>query len=474
MERPLAEKQSVQCPRIVLCGLRGGSGKTIVTLGLIGAFRKRGLNVSPFKKGPDYIDPQWIALSAGRPCRNLDSFLMSRERIQETFACYGKDGDLAVIEGNRGLYDGMDEDGTYSTAELAVQLGAPVILVVDCTKTTRTVAAMVLGCKVLNPDVPIRGVILNRIAGERQESVIRSAVERETQLPVLGAVHRLKSFSFPERHLGLYPPTERQSPEELVDFLTERIEASLDLDTIFEIAASAPSLTVPPEREETGSRDDRKEIRIGVIRDNAFHFYYPENLEALEAKGARLVTIDSMQDNELPAVDALYIGGGFPESHAERLSDNHSFRESLKREIERGLPVLAECGGLVYLGESVVLKERTYPMTGIFPVTYTVSKRPQGHGYTVLKVDRENPFFPMGLEMRGHEFRYSTVQRCEHDMACSAFRMYRGYGFDGQRDGLVYKNCLASFCHHHASGIPEWADGLIRLASKYSNRSVLA
>lgn len=467
---PQGNRIDITRPRVVLCGLRGGSGKTAATIGVIAALRKRGVSVAPFKKGPDYIDPQWLSLAAERPCRNLDSFFMRREQILQSVANTSDAKDVAIIEGNRGLFDGMDETGTYSTADLALQLNSPVILVIDCTKTTRTAAAMALGCKALNPDLMIRGVILNQIACDRQEKIIRAAVENEAGTPVIGSIRRLKDFVFPERNLGLNPPGEHGAAQTVLDRLREAVEAGVNLDEIRTIADSAPLLCAPLPPKETMLRDEQTTVRIGVIRDEAFHFYYPENLEMLQMRGAKIVEVNALHDYALPSIDALYIGGGFPERFAEALTDNAMFRYCLRREIDAGLPVLAECGGLIYLSESIDDGQNTHPMAGVFPVAFRVSKRPEGHGYTIVKVDRANPFFPMGAELRGHEFRYSAVQTCRHDMTQSAFQMQRGFGFDGERDGLLYKNCLASFCHHHALSHSSWADGLVNQAWLHRRR----
>ena len=461
------EAQEKSCPRVVICGLRGGSGKTIATLGLTGALRQRGLSVAPFKKGPDYIDPQWISLAANSPCRNLDLFLMSQDEIRHSILQYGSVSDIAVIEGNRGLYDGMDEEGTYSTAELAIQIEAPVILVVDCTKATRTIAALVLGCKLLNPKTPLRGVILNQVASERQESVIRRAVEQDTGIPVLGSIRKKRNFSFPERHLGLYPPSEQGSPQGILQQITEWFEDSVDVEAIINIAQSAPQIKCDERHiEAKKKRNDKEQIRIGLIRDEAFHFYYPENIEILEKGNAEIVEINSMKDKCLPEIDGLYIGGGFPEVYGNQLSENRVFRQNLYDEINSGLPVLAECGGLIYLSKAVVYQGCTYDMAGVFPVTYNISTKPQGHGYTIVRVDQENPFCSVGTLMSGHEFRYSQVTENEYDMADAVFEMKRGYGFDGTKDGLIFKNCVASFCHHHAAGNPELLMGLLRLAQE--------
>jgi len=443
----------------VISSMRGGAGKTTVALGLVGAFRRRGVRVAPLKKGPDFIDPSWLTRAAGRPCRNLDAFLMTPDAIVNGYATEAATADLVVIEGNRGLYDGLSVEGRSSTAELAKQLAVPVILVVDCTKVTRTAAALVLGCQRMDPAVSIGGVILNQVAGPRHESVVRGSIERYCGIPVIGAIPRQADIRLPERHLGLVPAAEHDGVGEALARLFDTIDAYVDLDLVWDIAATAgpvgdacppPATTVP------GSA-----VRIGIVRDAAFHFYYPENLEALERSGAELVFVDALRDSELPEVDGLYIGGGFPEVHARSLERNVSFRESLRAAIERGLPVVAECGGLMYLGESIECAGRTHEMVGVFPVAYDIAPQPQGHGYTVLTVDRPNPYFPVDTVLKGHEFRYGRVIRGDVEQLQTAFRVDRGRGFGEGRDGLVHRNVLASFTHFHARGTALWAAAIV-------------
>lgn len=454
-------------PRFALCGLRGGSGKTVVTLGLIGVWKEDGLKVVPFKKGPDYIDSAWHTLAAGCSCRNLDSFFLDREQILQSFEEHTRVADVAVIEGNRGIYDGLDAQGTHSTAELAKLLKAPAILVVDCTKVTRTLAAMVLGCQALDPELRVAGVILNRVSGPRHETVARRSIENACGVPVLGALPSIEGLPFSERHLGLLPPPEHPDAARAVREARQAVRNGVDLDTVIAIARSALPIQFDPVV--AGVEHSMAEgVRIGVVRDEAFHFYYPENLEDLRGSGAEIVEINALRDQALPAVDALYIGGGFPETHAAALAANRSFRTDLRRRIEEGLPVLAECGGLVYLCEALLVAGKTYPMAGVFPVTFDVAKRPQGHGYAELVVETENPFFERGVTLRGHEFRYSRVSSCQPEALRMAFRVKRGYGFDGNRDGLCYKNVLASFCHFHSRGVRCWAPGLLARASAYS------
>jgi len=455
------------CPRLVLTALRGGSGKTTMTIGLLAAWRQRGRDITPFKKGPDYIDPAWHALAAGRPCYNLDPFLMARDQIRLTVAQHTAAADGALIEGNRGLYDGLDVAGTFSTAELAKVLHAPVVLVVDCTMTTRTAAAMVLGCQTFDPDVSLRGVILNQIARPRHEGLLRATIEQYCGIPVLGAVPRLKCAVFPERHMGLVPPPEHSAACQAIATAQNLVEKYLDLDRLWALAAAAPPLPVSTVDAGRCILPGQPPVTVGIIRDAAFQFYYPENLEALAAAGARLVEINSLEDEVLPDIDALYIGGGFPETNAEALAKNQSFRLSLHTAIEAGLPVYAECGGLMYLGRHLIVREQSYPMVGALPFTVLLEKKPQGHGYTIFTVDQPNPYFPVGTTIRGHEFHYSRIIAEDQENLNLVFQLERGHGITGKRDGICHKNVLATYSHIHALGAPTWAPALVRQARQY-------
>jgi len=454
------EKKEPQAVRaVVVAGLSGGSGKSVASLGLIGALRERG-TVIPFKKGPDYIDAGWMSRAAGRPCYNLDPFLMDREAVQQGFFGHLDGAAFALVEGNRGLFDGVDVEGAFSTAGLARTLALPVFLVVDCTKTTRTVAALVLGCRSLEPDLEIAGVILNQIATPRHESIIRQAVERYAGLQVLGVVPRLRKDLLPMRHLGVTPHQESAGAEQVVRELARLARENFDLAAMIAVMAEVrPGAARQPETRE------QSPVRIGVIRDAAFQFYYQENLEALEAEGARLVMIDALEESALPPdLDALYIGGGFPETSARQLADNASFRASVRRAAEAGLPIYAECGGLIFLGRAIVLDGREYPLCGVFPVTFGMSRRPQAHGYSILRVQEENPFYPVGTRIKGHEFRYSTVDAWDGVPEELALEIERGTGFMDGRDGLRHRNVLALYTHVIASGTPLWARGLVRAA----------
>ncbi|MGD8758347.1 MAG: cobyrinate a,c-diamide synthase [Deltaproteobacteria bacterium] len=457
-------------PRILIAALRGGSGKTMISLGLIASWRKRGMAITPFKKGPDFIDAGWLARAAGRPCHNLDTFLMPAEKILLSFTHHALPSDLSVIEGNRGLYDGIDLEGTTSTSELAKLLKAPVVLVIDATKSTRTVAAMVLGCVQFDPAVNICGVILNRVAGARHESIIRKTVEQYCHLPVLGAIPKIRTEAFPERHMGLVPTPEHARADDSIEKAADIAQQYLDFDSLLAMAREASPFTTAPGELEGRHLPGRKKAplpRIGVIQDSAFQFYYPENLEALKASGAKIVTLNALTDPGLPKLDGLYIGGGFPETQAQALAENKRFRQDVRRLAEKGLPIYAECGGLMYLGESLVLDGVTYPMVGLLPVTFGFSKLPQGHGYTIFEVKQPNLYFKPGTRVRGHEFHYSNVLEWRGKSEDLAFRMIRGGGFVGKGDGLCYKNTLATYSHIHALGTPTWAEAMVEASALY-------
>jgi cobyrinic acid a,c-diamide synthase len=347
------------------------------------------------------------------------------------------------------------------------------LLVVDVAMATRTLAAVVKGCQVFDSDLEIAGVILNRVAGKRQEALIRDAVEKYCALPVVGAMPRVKQNIFPERHMGLVPHQERGHARKAVERTKRMVRQNIELDRILNIAREAGEIQGPAESAEPKQalQAAKTALRIGFIRDKSFWFYYPENLETLARLGADLVELDALENATLPQLDALYIGGGFPEIQARALSENRSFRGSLRAEIEAGLPVYAECGGFMYLGENLVVGGRKYPMVGALPVEFGLHSKPQGHGYTLLEVTDPNPYYAPGESIRGHEFHYSQARVKEQADLRFVFRVLRGYGVDGERDGLCRRNLLATYTHIHAAGTPGWAENFLRAAADGNRKS---
>lgn len=460
---------------LVIAGLKGSSGKTFISLGLVSAFANKGVRVAVFKKGPDYIDAGWLAGVAGRPCYTLDPFLIGRDKVLSSFISHSRDTDLAIVEGNRGLFDGIDVDGEFSTAEVAKTLQSPVILVVDCLKATRTIAAILLGVLSFDKKLRIEGVILNRIAGSRHESVIRKAIEKYCNIQILGAVPNLAWENFPERHMGLKSYPEHPEVKQAIYSAADIVSRHVNLDKLLEIAGKGQ---VEMQNSESGIQNPEAKndafptLRIGVIKDSAFQFYYPENLEELKRHGAEIVEISALEADRLPEIDALYIGGGFPETHAPALSDNKNFRAYVGEAVRKGLPVYAECGGLMYLGESLVMDDKNYSMTGIFPISFSIEKKPQAHGYTIVEVVRENPFYPVGTILRGHEFHYSKSVNTSEVMESFnyAFRVNRGSGIYKNMDGLCHKNVFATYTHLHAYGARQWVEGMIKQATAHKNK----
>ncbi|MDY6906104.1 MAG: cobyrinate a,c-diamide synthase [Thermodesulfobacteriota bacterium] len=457
----------IKCPRLIISALRGGAGKSTIAIGLTKALRNHGKQTAPFKKGPDYIDAGWLSLAGDALCRSLDTFMIEPATLLSAFHHHSRACDIAVIEGNRGLYDGIDIEGRTSTAEIAKLLGAPVILCLDCTKTTRTTAAVVAGCLAFDRDLQIGGVILNRVAGPRHENILRQSIEHYCDIPVVGAIPKLSASDFPERHMGLVPTPEHAWAMEAVDAAAVIAEKHIDLERVVAIAETALPVDASPLPASVAISAQRP--AIAVARDPAFQFYYPDNLEALEAAGADLIFISPLTDRHLPDnIHGLYLGGGFPETHAKELADNSSFREQVKAMTQSGLPVYAECGGLIFLGEELIVDNQAYSMCGVIPAVFNISKKPVGHGYTISVVEQENPYFPAKTEIRGHEFRYSNILEWRGNDADMTFATQRGKGFMNHRDGICRHNMLATYTHIHALSAPQWATAFVQKAAEYA------
>lgn len=456
----MQDKQNVT-PRIMIGAPNGRSGKTMVSVGLCALLHKNGLSVQPFKKGPDYIDASWLTAASGKACRNLDAYLMSKDVMISNFCKSLLGNDFALIEGNMGLYDGFDGGEEGSSAHLARVLKTPVVLVVNTARMTRSIAALIKGYMDFEAGTNVTGVILNNVAGPRHEKKLSDAVERYCKIPVLGCIPRNQALAIHERHLGLVPFQEASSGTIGIERILRTIEKHLDIESLISIAKSAQGL---PISHSTTQQRPKVSVRIGVMMDHAFHFYYPENLEALEQEGAELVLIDAMHDDKLEAIDGLYIGGGFPELYMSKLQLNETLRVQIATSIEDGLPVYAECGGLIYLCDRIVIDGVPYTGVGAIPSSVEFFTKPQAHGYSKLEVKYENPFYPVGMQIYGHEFHYSRLT-CAKGLHC-ALELTRGQGIDGKMDGIVYRNVFASYTHIHASGTSSWAKSFVSVASR--------
>jgi len=453
-------------PRILISSFRGSSAKTMVSLGISVALKRRGLRIFPYKKGPDYIDATWLSEAAGEECKHLDLFMMGEKEVKEVFYSRLQENSVSIIEGNRGLFDGVDIHGTYSTARIARLFKVPIIMIVDCSKITNTISPLIMGCQSFDPNVQFGGIILNRIAGKRHGNLIRKSIEFHTGLPVVGELPNL-DLKMPERHLGLTTVYETDDFDRKIEFLGDIAEQYLDLDTILGIAKDTSPLPILSKKQSHKAVDDNAtKVRIGIIKDKAFQFYYPENLIALQKEGAEIIEFDSMRDKSILPVDILYIAGGFPEIHAEDISKNKSFRDSVRIFAEKGLPIYGECGAVIYLGRSISYNGQKFKMCGIFPLDFELSKKPAGHGYTEISVDRDNPFFPVGSTLKGHEFHYSIPTNWNPESQDTAFCVKKGFGFDGSRDGVHKKNVFATYTHLHATGTLDWAKWLVGKARK--------
>jgi cobyrinic acid a,c-diamide synthase len=469
-------------PRIVISGISGGAGKTMVALGLARAFKLRGLSVKTFKKGPDYIDAAWLALAAGSPKGNLDPFFCGPDLLRSLCAEGSRGYDLTVIEGNRGLFDGLDLSGSCSTAELARIVGAPVLLVMDCTKMTRTAAALAAGCRAFEPNLPLVGAVLNRTGSERHARLVREAVEIQAGLPVFGVLPRRGDPLITERHMGLAGVDEHSRAESLLDDLAGFLEEHLDLDAILTAARSAPefppfplpevavassparsSASAPTASPISGKHSDSS-VRLGVVIDAALWFYYEENLAALRAAGAEIIPLSLLDPAPWPRIDGLYLGGGLPELHIQALSTNEARRAEVRALAASGLPIYAECGGFMYLAESMRVNGVDHPMAGVLPVAVEMCARPQGLGYVEARVTTENPYHPKGQTLRGHEFHFSRAVAA--DATHFALALSRGKGISAGCDGIVAGNLFAGYIHIYAPAAPHWAPAFTALCRK--------
>ena len=447
--------------RIFISAAHKSSGKTTVSIGLCAALKQRDLVVQSFKKGPDYIDPYWLAQATRRDCYNLDFYTMERDEILSLISEKSKDCDIALIEGNKGLYDGLDLDGSNSNAALATLTQTPVVLVLNARGMTRGIAPLILGYQAFDKNVSIKGVILNRLGGSRHESKLRNVIEHYTDVEVVGAIHNDTRFDIEERHLGLVPGHEDPFCEHKIGLLANAVNEQVDLDAILNIAGQAEKLNTDDASIEIRADNQPKDIRLGLIRCSAFGFYYPDDLLALQDAGAELIEIDPCHQSVLPEVDALFIGGGFPETHMYELEANKGLRTAIKSAIDDGLPAYAECGGLMYLARSIEWNDDKCSMVGCIDTEIIMESRPQGRGYVQLQ-ETEHSLWPNTSEkvINAHEFHYSRFKTVDKNVQF-AFHVKRGTGINGKADGYIYKNLMANYSHQRNTRNNPWTERFI-------------
>ena len=437
--------------RFMIAGAHKSSGKTVVSTGLAGALTTRGEVVQCFKKGPDYIDPMWLSAASGRACYNLDYNTMSAAEFTGLMCDRARGADVAMIEANKGLFDGVKLDGSDANSALAKATDTPVVLVIDTNGMTRGIAPLLLGYQAFD-DVNIAGVILNKVGGSRHEGKLRAAVEAYTDIPVIGAVGRNTALDIGERHLGLTTPSETAHLDVKIAEIARIVGGQVNLDHVMRIAATAPVLDVaapPPVQARFEG------LRIGYARDRAFGFYYADDLDAFAALGAELVAFNALSDQNLPEVDGLFLGGGFPETQMAALSANRALRAQIKRAVANGMPVYAECGGLMYLCRSMAWGDVSYEMCDVIKAEAVMCARPQGRGLVQYTTTEDHIWPPRAGVAQAHEFHYARLENVDADTRFGRV-LSRGHGIDGVNDGIITGNVLAGFCHQRNSQSNPW------------------
>ena len=446
-------------PRLMIAGTHSGSGKTTLATALMAALTRRGVAVQPYKVGPDYIDPGYHTVATGRVARNLDAWFLGDDGVREVFLRSAAGAELCLIEGVMGLFDGRGSGDEGSSAHVARVLGCPVVLVVDARSMARSAAALVLGFQNMDRRVRLAGIILNRVGSERHYQLLKKAIEEVCSIPVLGGVTFKSGVGIPERHLGLLPATEKEELSGHLDALAGEVGGQLNLELLCQLARQAPRCPVPGHRI-FPIQTVPPLVKIGVVRDQAFSFYYQDGLDLLQAMGAELVPCSALQDDCLPTgLHGLYIGGGFPEMFLPALSSNQTFIDSVRLLSARGAPIFAECGGLIYLSRSAGdLEGRDYPLVGLVPGRCRMEKRRVALGYVEARALVDNILISQGTVLRGHEFHYSSL---ELDTGLQRAYVLHKVSSPDRVDGVVRDNLLATYLHLHLAGSPGAAKGLI-------------
>lgn len=453
---------------LLLAGTHSGAGKTTICLALLAAFRRRGLAVQAFKVGPDFIDPGHHALASGRASHNLDGWMLPRQENLDTFARHAAQADLAVVEGVMGLYDGfspVSEEG--SSAQMAKWLGLPVVLAVDARAMARSLAALAQGFARFDPGLAWAGLVANNVGGPGHAALLAQVMAQVPDMPFLGGLAKRPDLAMPERHLGLITAQDGGFDPARLEALADWLEQGLDLDALL---AGLPELAPAPPAE--GPPPQGPPVRLGVAWDQAFCFYYPENLRRLQAAGAQLVYFSPLSDQSLPpGLQGLYLGGGYPELHAPALAANQALRGQIAQASRQGLPIYAECGGMMYLGQQISdLEGRAWPMAGVLPLATRMLPRLRSLGYRQVAFQEDTILGPMGSQARGHEFHYSEISGCQPALGLSD-RVYQAQGRRGPEEacrGYALGNVLASYLHLHFGSNPGLAPALVARCRAHS------
>jgi cobyrinic acid a,c-diamide synthase len=453
-------------PRLVIAGTHSGVGKTTIATGIMAALRNRDFKVQPFKVGPDYIDPTYHTLATGLPSRNLDSWMLSHDTIIELFGRTAQKADISIIEGVMGLFDGhsgLDDSG--STAEVAKLLDVPTILIIDAGKMARSAAAVALGYTEFDPALNLSGFVINNIGSERHFEWVKEAIEKATSVPVLGYLPKNVNFEMPERHLGLIPTVENLEVQFMAP-LCQQIEQTFEMNRLLEIARSAPPIPKPKYRifpSDEGAIH-RAPTNIAYAWDEAFSFYYQDNLDLLEAYGARLFPFSPMHDSSIPeGAQGVYIGGGFPEMYAEALSANRSILDSLKKAASEGMPIYGECGGLMYLSQGITdFEGNLYPMLGLVPGWSRMTRQLARMGYVEIEALEDTILSPKGARLRGHEFHWSEMESKPKPSAYQILHPQAG------NEGYINGNILASYVHLHFGSDPNLARNFVQASRQWA------
>ena len=451
--------------KFLISSTKKSSGKTIVSIGLAGLATKLGYAVQTFKKGPDFIDPSWLNYASKKPCYNLDFNTMSDEEIKRMYKNKSIHSDIGIVEGTKGLFDGVATDGSDSNAQLAKLLKAEVILIIDCQGITRGIAPLMLGYKNFDKKINIKRVILNNVATTRHESKLLASISMYTDLTVLGSLPHIQEV-VNERHLGLVPTFQEKNKKRILSKIISITKENIDYKKLYPIKKNNKKV----KKSSTRPISKRNKLRIGIAFDSSFGFYYQDDLDIIQKYGHKIKKINLIKDSELPKIDGLIIGGGFPEIQASELEKNSSMRSSIKDAVENDLPVYAECGGLMYLCNKLRFNNKTTKMCNVFDINVDMNNKPIGRGYTIVEAV---PNHPWGLEVKdihAHEFHYSSVKN-NNKKYTYAFNIKRGHGINGKRDGLLHKNALASFTHLRSTECFNWVKYFLDFIEKKNGKA---